>query len=223
MCSNCFPTLSKNRNGSITASELIKVYRDQGRNVDERVLRERLGRMDKNADDTVSFAEFVTILEREKSCLKLKREMKQAGLVNVHRDMNATNTDMLGKIDVSGWTVEQVAGWLARVGHEKHCLQFVDHGVDGSILLTLSEADLNTIGIKKLGESRDIARKIRELAMSRVVARHRGAIHQMKLKTNVIRNLATPKFSSSENISSSTQVKPFNEESNGGSASPDHV
>ena len=52
------------------------------------------------------------------------------------------------------WSCEQVKGWLRRQGaavaHHQRC--FVDHAIDGEVLLTLTRDDLQTMGVASLGE-----------------------------------------------------------------------
>ena len=67
--------------------------------------------------------------------------------------------------DVSKWSVDRVQKWLTQNGLSKHASSFMRNEVDGSILLTLTAADLvDELRIQSLQERRAIHSLIRQLS-----------------------------------------------------------
>ena len=67
--------------------------------------------------------------------------------------------------NVTDWTENDVAKWLSEAGHEKFVDLFLDHEIDGKVLLTLKEDDLRSKGmnIKKIGDVKRVYISIKQL------------------------------------------------------------
>lgn len=67
--------------------------------------------------------------------------------------------------NVTDWTQNDVAKWLREAGHEKFVDLFLDHEIDGKVLLTLKEDDLRSKGmnIKKIGDVKRVYISIKQL------------------------------------------------------------
>ena len=178
-----FRAFDRDRNGDVTAAELIAVYGDQGRMIDESVLRERLGRIDANKDETISFAEFVVILERERTCARMRSELKGLEQVSAH-SYNRSHSQKHQGADtaVHHWTAHQVSQWLNSEGFSNIALHFVRHGVTGQILLSLTTDELkNDLGVTKLADRRNLMKKIGKLHEISVMQRFRRVVDAMNL------------------------------------------
>ncbi|XP_075760562.1 NAD(+) hydrolase SARM1 isoform X2 [Pelodiscus sinensis] len=71
---------------------------------------------------------------------------------------------------VSSWKPSEVQTWLQQIGFNKHCQSFLDHEVDGDLLLRLTETDLQ----EDLGMASSIVRKrfFRELTELKTYANY---------------------------------------------------
>lgn len=52
---------------------------------------------------------------------------------------------------VSGWTLDEVSSWLGSLGLSEYSEQFKANDVRGAELLHLEKADLNDLGVSKIG------------------------------------------------------------------------
>lgn len=84
-----------------------------------------------------------------------KDESLNIPLRNIHRK------------DVKSWSIEDVGIWLGAFDLHDSKEFFVENEISGPELLTLTDEDLVSIGITKLGPRKKILRKIEELNMSR--------------------------------------------------------
>lgn len=66
--------------------------------------------------------------------------------------------------NVTSWSSKAVARWIASIGYPDYGDKFVDHAIDGAVLLQLSEDDLFTIlPTPKLGHVKKICNQITKL------------------------------------------------------------
>lgn len=67
--------------------------------------------------------------------------------------------------NIADWTQSDVAKWLTEVGHEKFVDLFLEHEIDGRVLLTLKEDDLkaNGMNIKKVGDVKRLYISIKQI------------------------------------------------------------
>jgi hypothetical protein len=59
--------------------------------------------------------------------------------------------------------MQQIAGWLKKLGMSEYAERFADNDIDFSILGDLTDQDLKDLGVASLGHRRKILRAIAEL------------------------------------------------------------
>ncbi|XP_076636988.1 sphingomyelin synthase related [Colletes latitarsis] len=67
--------------------------------------------------------------------------------------------------NIADWTQSDVTKWLSETGHEKFIDLFLEHEIDGKVLLTLKEDDLKSKGmnIKKVGDIKRLYISIKQI------------------------------------------------------------
>ncbi|XP_043260857.1 sphingomyelin synthase-related 1 isoform X2 [Colletes gigas] len=67
--------------------------------------------------------------------------------------------------NIADWTQSDVTKWLGETGHEKFIDLFLEHEIDGKVLLTLKEDDLKSKGmnIKKIGDIKRLYISIKQI------------------------------------------------------------
>lgn len=67
--------------------------------------------------------------------------------------------------NIADWTQSDVTKWLGETGHEKFIELFLEHEIDGKVLLTLKEDDLKSKGmnIKKIGDIKRLYISIKQV------------------------------------------------------------
>jgi hypothetical protein len=58
---------------------------------------------------------------------------------------------MCGAVAAGAWSTAEVGEWLEARGLGRLCASFAEHEVDGSVLLSLTAADLDFVGLRALG------------------------------------------------------------------------
>lgn len=66
---------------------------------------------------------------------------------------------------VHQWSVEEVRKWVGGLGHPKLDEVFAENDIDGEVLLTLTDADLSSLGVSSLGSRKKILLRIAALTV----------------------------------------------------------
>jgi hypothetical protein len=78
------------------------------------------------------------------------------------------------KLQVSSWSVEDVAKWLQSLSLGQYCEAFIDSAIDGEFLYDLNDDDLkNTLGIEHRLHRKKILNCIQRLKMAEVQSESR--------------------------------------------------
>ncbi|XP_066923747.1 SH3 and multiple ankyrin repeat domains protein 2-like [Clytia hemisphaerica] len=85
------------------------------------------------------------------------------------RAPEATTIDFLEKKAVHEWDVNEVGLWLDTIGCSEYKDNFKQHDITGPELIKLERHDLNDLGVKKVGHSKRILEKSKQLARYRKV------------------------------------------------------
>ena len=78
---------------------------------------------------------------------------------------NAISHDL--SLDVAHWTDGDLARWLAELGLERYARSFVEGGLNGSALVSVSPAELQRAGVSVLGHRKLMVKSLQALARRR--------------------------------------------------------
>lgn len=68
-------------------------------------------------------------------------------------------------LEINAWTGQQVAKWLTKNDMMENVESFIENAITGSEFVDLTEKDLDTLGVKKLGSRKRILKVITEYNM----------------------------------------------------------
>ncbi|KAJ1974494.1 hypothetical protein H4R35_003581 [Dimargaris xerosporica] len=68
-----------------------------------------------------------------------------------------------GSTDVQGWTMDQVAEWLTRLGYGDYASSVHENHISGDVLLQLNDTNLKDLGIQSIGKRIKLLKAIRSL------------------------------------------------------------
>lgn len=76
----------------------------------------------------------------------------------------------MAESNIAEWTQSDVTKWLNETRHEKFVDLFLDHEIDGKVLLTLKEDDLKLIAtnLKKIGDIKRLYISLKQLQRDNV-------------------------------------------------------
>lgn len=131
---------------------------------------------------TVSFQAFVTAMERAKTQNELMKAGVTSGALAAEPSRRLAIAKVLKRLGPNEWTVDQVAAWAATQGFEAAATAMVTNRITGPMLLTLTDAELrDDLGVRALGERRELLRHIRALSFANVQSRFRRAALNIKI------------------------------------------
>lgn len=72
------------------------------------------------------------------------------------------------KSDPNTWSTQEVSAWLTQVGFSQYIQLFLEQGVDGEVLMALTEKDLKSepLKLKKIGDCKKLYTHISQLCRS---------------------------------------------------------
>lgn len=181
-----FLLFDRNRNGYITFAELMLSYNKLGRHSESAteslyLAISAIKNVDVDMDAKISFAEFVSVLERSKASVKLRRDMRKAGVydsVFTGDDQQRKRVhELLTNIGVETWDVDDVARWMTAHSFEQAVvLKFKEQGIDGKIFVTLTDSEIRKdLGMEKLSERRRFRAEVAALLQKGMASRFRSA------------------------------------------------